>query len=100
MNLRRRTHCRLRSSLRRGAATVLAAAAVLAWRGRGRDGAAFAAAAGYGAFALTDWQLDVPGFAFAAATLAALLAPPGGSQPIAEESSHAGAPRQRGHTAG
>lgn len=67
-----------------GGLAILLAAAVLAWRGRARDGAAFAAAAGYGAFALTDWQLDVPVFAFAAALLAARLAPPGSFHVIRE----------------
>ncbi len=59
-----------------GGIAVLLAGTVLAGRGRARDGAALAAAAGYGAFALTDWQLDVPVFSFAVAGLAALLAPP------------------------
>lgn len=70
-----------------GGLAILLAAGMLAWRGRVRDGVAFAAAVGYGAFALTDWQLDVPVFAFAAALLAALLAPPGGGHPIAERAS-------------
>jgi hypothetical protein len=94
-----------------GGFAVLLAAGVLAWRGRVRDGTAFAAAAGYGAFALTDWQLDVPVFAFAAAALAALLAPPGEDHSIGEESSRVGdqsavgsaeaeAERRRGRTTG
>jgi O-antigen ligase len=45
-------------------------------RDAARDATAAVALLGYGAFALTDWQLDVPIFACAIATFAALLAPP------------------------
>ena len=55
-------------------------AVALAWLGLGafavrREPAAAVALAGYGAFALFDWQLDVPVFALGVATLGALLAP-------------------------
>jgi len=53
----------------------LAAGLVLAFRGRRRAPLAAVTFAGYAAFALTDWQLDVPIFALALALLAALLAP-------------------------
>jgi len=54
---------------------LLAACAVfLVFRQRHRAPVAAATLAGYGAFALTDWQLDVPCFAAALAALAALLA--------------------------
>ncbi len=49
---------------------------LLAARGWQRAPTAAAALAGYGVFALTDYQLDVPVFALAIAALAAQLAPP------------------------
>lgn len=61
-----------------GGAGVLAAA-ILLGLGVGaarREPAAAVALAGYGAFALFDWQLDVPLFGFATATLGALLPAP------------------------
>ncbi|MDQ5977050.1 MAG: hypothetical protein QG602_22 [Verrucomicrobiota bacterium] len=54
-------------------AGLLAALAALNWR---RSPVAAATLAGYGVFALTDFQLDVPVFAAAVAVLAALLAKP------------------------
>jgi len=54
----------------------LAALLVFAWRHTARFPAAAVALAGYLGFALTDYQLDVPVFAFALAAFAALLAPP------------------------
>jgi len=61
-----------------GAVGLLSALAlgVLAVAGAARHPTAAAALVGYGAFALTDWQLDVPIFAFAVASGLALLAPP------------------------
>lgn len=61
-----------------GAPSLIAALAalVLAVRGAARCRPAFLAFLGYAAFALTDWQLDLPVFAFALAVCAALLAPP------------------------
>ncbi len=58
-----------------GAAGLLCAGAclVLLWRARVQHPTAAAALVGYAAFALTDWQLDVPVFAFAVAAFAALL---------------------------
>lgn len=56
-----------------GAALALLA---LAARGGASQPAAAVALAGYAAFALFDWQLDVPVFVFAVATLGALLATP------------------------
>lgn len=50
--------------------------AALALRGFGRDPVAGAALAGYGALALTDYQLDVPVFSFGLALYAARLASP------------------------
>ncbi len=57
-----------------GLAAFLVFAGLLV-RGAPRDPAAAATLAGYVAFALTDWQLDVPIFAATTAVLAALLAP-------------------------
>lgn len=48
----------------------------LAFRDRHNDPTAAVTLAGYAVFACTDWQLDVPVFGFALATLAALLASP------------------------
>ncbi|MBL9188256.1 MAG: O-antigen ligase family protein [Opitutaceae bacterium] len=64
-----------------GAAGVAAALAllVLAIRAARAQPIAAIALAGYGVFAVFDWQLDVPIFACAIATLAALLAPPLGT---------------------
>ncbi|MBS0632799.1 MAG: O-antigen ligase family protein [Verrucomicrobia bacterium] len=61
-----------------GAPSIIAALAalVLVVRGATRCRPAFLAFLGYAAFALTDWQLDLPIFAFALAVCAALLAPP------------------------
>ncbi len=61
-----------------GAVGVAAALALLVLAGRAARAQPVAAIAlaGYWAFALFDWQLDVPVFAFVLATLAALLAPP------------------------
>lgn len=61
-----------------GGAGVLVALALL-WlvaRGARTEPAAAVTLAGYAAFALFDWQLDVPVFAFGVAALGALLAPP------------------------
>lgn len=55
------------------AALLLGGLAAAGWR---RAPAAAATLAGYGVFALTDYQLDVPVFAAATATLVALLATP------------------------
>jgi len=49
---------------------------VLAAAGASRNQTAAAALAGYAVYSLTDWQLDVPIFAFLAAAGLALLAPP------------------------
>jgi O-antigen ligase len=60
-------------------AAGIAGLIALAWlvvRHAHRDPVAAVALAGYLAFALTDYQLDVPVFAFALAALAACLAPP------------------------
>ncbi len=54
----------------------LLAFAGLAWRDASREPIAAITLVGYAAFALTDWQLDVPVFALALATFAALLAAP------------------------
>lgn len=61
-----------------GAAGLLVAlgAFTLAFRGANRHPTAAAALVGYGVFSLTDWQLDVPVFAFAVALCLALLAAP------------------------
>lgn len=61
-----------------GGAGVVAALvlASLLIRSAGRDPTGAATLAGYVAFALTDWQLDVPIFATTLAIFAALLAPP------------------------
>ncbi|MEY2878474.1 MAG: hypothetical protein RLZZ15_854, partial [Verrucomicrobiota bacterium] len=61
-----------------GAPAVLCALALafLVLRATRRHPTAAAALAGYALFALTDWQLDVPVFAFAVAACCALLAPP------------------------
>lgn len=60
-----------------GASLVAALAAlVLAARSATRCRPAFLAFLGYAAFALTDWQLDLPIFSFAVAVCAALLAAP------------------------
>lgn len=71
-----------------GAAGIAAMAgfAWMVWRGRKRSPAAAAALAGYGVFALTDYQLDVPVFTAAVAVLAAMLVVPA---PV--ESANAGA---------
>ncbi len=56
----------------------------LVFQNRQRAPTAALTLAGYGAFALTDWQLDIPVFAAALATGAALLAPaslPGDEKP-------------------
>jgi tetratricopeptide (TPR) repeat protein len=55
----------------------LAGFVLLAARDRARDPVAALTLAAYGAFALTDWQMDVPLFAGTLATVAALLAAPG-----------------------
>ncbi|MBM3851741.1 MAG: hypothetical protein FJ399_01145, partial [Verrucomicrobia bacterium] len=52
------------------------ALAVIALRHLSHDPTAAITLLGYAAFSLTDWQLDVPIFAFALAALAALLARP------------------------
>ncbi|HEX2862227.1 MAG TPA: O-antigen ligase family protein [Lacunisphaera sp.] len=52
---------------------LLGALAALNWR---RSRVAAATFSGYAVFALTDYQLDIPVFAAAMATLGALLAPP------------------------
>jgi hypothetical protein len=49
---------------------------LLAAAGAARNPTAAAALAGYAAFALTDWQLDVPVFAFSVSAALALLAGP------------------------
>lgn len=69
-----------------GVACLLAFAALML-RAAPRHPVAAATLGAYGIFALTDWQLDVPVFAAAIATFAALLAPPpvpspGTSNPI------------------
>ena len=51
-----------------------------------RDSVAAITLAGYAVFSLFDWQLDVPVFAFALATLAALLASPDPGPPSANRS--------------
>ena len=58
-----------------GLAAALAFTA-LVLRSANRHPVAAVALAGYAVFSLTDWQLDVPVFAFALALFAALLAPP------------------------
>jgi O-antigen ligase len=58
------------------------ALATVALRHAARDATAAAALFGYAAFSLTDWQLDVPVFAFALAALAALLARPIPAPPL------------------
>jgi O-antigen ligase len=66
-----------------GAAGVLAAlllGGLLAWNWR-RAPVAAVTLAGYGVFALTDYQFDVPVFAAAAAALIALLATPAATPP-------------------
>lgn len=55
-----------------------------------RDIVAAITLAGYAVFSLFDWQLDVPVFAFALATLAALLAEPGRETPSVNRSRLAG----------
>jgi O-antigen ligase len=57
----------------------LAALGLLGVRHAARDPLAAATLAGYGAFALTDWQLDVPVFAVAVALFTARLTPPASS---------------------
>ncbi len=57
-----------------GLAGLLVAVA-LVFRSRHRAPLAAITCAGYAVFALTDWQVDIPIFAFALAILAALLAP-------------------------
>ena len=61
-----------------GAVGVIAALVLLGLAARGAPAqpAAAIALAGYAAFSVFDWQLDVPIFGFAVATLAALLAAP------------------------
>lgn len=55
----------------------LAGFILLVARDRGRDPMAALTLAAYGAFALTDWQMDIPLFAAVLAVLAALVAAPG-----------------------
>lgn len=64
-------------------ALALAGLALASWR---RAPVAVVALAGYGVFALTDYQLDVPVFAAAVVLALAMLAPPAAT---------AGTPRQR-----
>lgn len=64
-----------------GLACLLAFVA-LAGRHAARDPVAACALLGYGALALTDWQLDVPVFAFAVAAFAALLETPAVCHPL------------------
>ncbi len=59
-----------------GGLACLLAFGVLTLRHAARHPTAIVTLLGYAAFSLTDWQLDVPVFTLALATLAALLAPP------------------------
>jgi O-antigen ligase len=73
-----------------GLAAALAFIAV-ALRHSRHDRVAAITLAGYAVFSLSDWQLDVPVFAFALATLAALLAGPDPEPPSASRSRLTGA---------
>lgn len=57
-----------------GGIVTLLAFAGLAWRDSARQPVARATLLGYGTFALTDWQLDVPVFSLGIAMYAALVA--------------------------
>jgi O-antigen ligase len=63
---------------------LLSARAVCHLSSETHSAVAAVALAGYGAFSLTDWQLDVPVFAFAVAGCLALLAAPAQSVAIFE----------------
>ncbi len=64
-----------------GGLACLLVAVVLVFRARHRAPLASITCVGYAAFALTDWQIDIPVFTFALALLAALLAPVGPAAP-------------------